>query len=347
MDVLIVGSNSGTGGIQRYIDEQQEKIDGAISFRVYDTEVSDGSGIPWLLRAVAETWLGWLRFPFRRRPDIAHVHTAHAFSFYRAAFYVLVISLLWRRPVVLHIHGSSFDAFVSSERRVPRLVQRVVYRAADRIVVLSPWWADVVGDLAPREKLTVVENAVDPDDFQSDGTGTPHVVFVSHLIERKGTEEFVTAIDSLLEERSDVRVTVCGAGPLAPRVESLAANHEAVTYRGYVSEEAKRAILRDGTIYVLPTHAEGLPIAILEAMAAGNAIVATTVGAIPELVGADNGVLVAPGDAASLRDAIEQLLDTPDRVEQMGEANRRLVEERYSWAVVGEKMLGIYRDLVD
>lgn len=346
MDVLVIGPNSDIGGIQKYIDQQEEHLADSVSVRVYDTEVLNGSGIVWFILAVAQTMMGWLRFPFRRRPDVAHVHAAHWFSFYRKSVYILFITLIWRRPVVLHIHGSSFDEFVQTDRRFPRMVQRIVYSVVDRIIVLSPSWAEIVGELAPDHKLVTLQNAVDPDEFEADVDDRPHIVYISHLIHRKGAHDFAPAIDGLLTEGVDADITICGAGDLAPEIERLSRKHDRVTYRGYVSEEEKRDVLRDGTIYVLPSYAEGLPIAILEAMAAGNAIVSTTVGAIPEVIDDDNGRLVRPGDVTGLKTALAELSTSPDEVKKMAETNRELVEYRYSWGVVKRKLLGTYDSLL-
>jgi glycosyltransferase involved in cell wall biosynthesis len=140
-------------------------------------------------------------------------------------------------------------------------------------------------------------------------------------------------------------VTIAGAGPLSETVESLAARHEAVTYRGYVSEAEKRRLLDESTVFVLPTYAEGLPIAMLEGMAGGNAIVSTRVGSIPDVLSDDNGVLVDPGDTEALRAALASLLGDRARTERMARTNRRLIEEQYSWESVGEGLVSLYSHL--
>jgi glycosyltransferase involved in cell wall biosynthesis len=112
-----------------------------------------------------------------------------------------------------------------------------------------------------------------------------------------------------------------------------------------VSESRKHELLSEGSIYVLPTHAENLPIALLEGMAGGNAVVSTPVGGIPNVVGEDQGVLVAPGDVAALADALAGLLEAPDRVERVGRRNRRFVEANHAWDAAVDRLESLYLEL--
>ena len=101
-------------------------------------------------------------------------------------------------------------------------------------------------------------------------------------------------------------------------------------------------MLRDGSIYVLPTYAEGLPIAMLEGMAGGNAVVSTSVAAIPEVIGSDRGILVEPGNVDQLVEALETLVDAPERRTRLAENNRQAIEESHSWDRVVKELLDVY-----
>ncbi len=341
--VLIVGTLGG-GGIHRYIEDQRDQLDDRFDVSVYDMRSNPkGQGAVWFLRWLVLALVAVLRFPFRSRPDVVHVHTSHWFSFYRAAPYVLFAAYVWRLPVVLHIHGSSFDEFVATESLSVSWLQRLVFAASSEVVVLSAYWRDVLGDVVDTEKIRVVPNAVDPEIYDpSFAPHVPHVVFISNMIERKGVLEFVEAIERLDERNRDVRVSIAGKGRLAEHVERLAETHEHVEYLGYISEERKRALLNEGSIFVLPTYAEGLPIAMLEAMAGGNAIVSTTVGSIPEVIDEEHGVLVEPGDVDGLVEAIDSLVTAPERTANMARANRDAICETYSWSAATDALATLY-----
>ncbi len=340
--ILLVGTYGG-GGVHQYVEEQHRRLAETHAVESHDMAMPPaGSGPVWFLRAVLAGLWAALKFPFTRRPDVVHVHTSYRFSFYRSSFYVLFARYVWRRPVVLHVHGSAFDDFVDTDSRVLAWFQSIVFDASERIIVLSPYWKDVVSERADPDRIEVLPNAVEPADYDPTvGHDRPHVVFVSNLIDRKGVTELVEAIDDLQREY-DFRVSIAGKGPLAEQVESLADRHAAVTYHGYVSEVKKRSLLNEGSIYLLPTYAEGLPIAMLEGMAGGNAIVSTTVGSIPEVIGDENGVLVPPGDVDQLRDALAGLLESPDRVAAMGERNRAEIRDRYAWDAIVNELCQLY-----
>jgi glycosyltransferase involved in cell wall biosynthesis len=139
-----------------------------------------------------------------------------------------------------------------------------------------------------------------------------------------------------------ILAAIAGDGPRSDRVERLAEANDEVTYHGHVSEKHKRTLLRNSSIYVLPTYAEGLPIAMLEGMAGANAVVTTSVGSNPEVIDEDNGILVEPGNVDALVDALERLITSPDERSAMAKTNRRIIEERYSWHQVTEELIGIY-----
>lgn len=347
--LLIVGTLGG-GGIHRYVEEQRRHLAGHLDVSVYDMATNwGGEGVLWFLRSLALALLAAARFPFRSRPDVVHVHASHRYSFVRASFYVLFAAHVWRRPVVLHVHGSGFEEFVNDGSTLLGALRALVFEACDAVVVLSPYWKDVLAGHVSPSKLHVVPNAVVPDEYDPEfGADPPRVVFLSNLIDRKGVPAFVAAIDALAERSLPAYdVDVAGAGGLSATVEALADRHDHVTYHGYVSEAEKRRLLESGSIYVLPAHAEGLPIAILEAMAGGNAVVSTTVGSIPEVVGDDGGLLVDPRDSAGLADALESLLSAPDRAERMGRRNRRAVVDRYAWTDATGTLLSLYDAVAD
>ncbi|MFC5277847.1 glycosyltransferase family 4 protein [Halorubrum rubrum] len=346
VEVLVVGpSRSGGGGVNRYIAEQRRHLPDHVRTRVYSVAVPPGDGLARFALAVLVALRQMLPFPFRRPPDVVHVHTSHWHSFYQSSWYVFVAAFVWRRPVVLHVHGSSFDEFLETDSRLVRALQNAVFDASDVVVALSDGWAELIERRVDSRKVTVLHNAVDVAEYESSFSTSPiRLSFVSNHVERKGVEELVAAIDRLAEERP-VDVVIAGKGPESNLAADLADERPGVEYVGFVSEERKREILAESSVYVLPTYAEGVPIAILEAMTAGNAIVSTAVGGIPSVVDDRNGVLVEPGDADALADALRTLLGDPDRVESMARASSRRAERSHSWDRVTEELVALYYSL--
>ena len=115
---------------------------------------------------------------------------------------------------------------------------------------------------------------------------------------------------------------------------------------GWVEGAEKERLLADATVYVLPSYVEGLPMGILEAMAAGLPVIATDVGGIPDAVeNGIEGILVQPGDVSAITDAIRMLLSQPGLRARMGKAGRQKVLDSFIPERVLPRLEQIYRDL--
>jgi glycosyltransferase involved in cell wall biosynthesis len=352
--LLIVGScGRDTGGVAQYIHGQVRHLNDDLDIEIHDTTsppgkdaLSDGglSKLLWLFSAVLSALWTVLQYPFRSRPDIVHVHASSRLSFYRESVYVVYTALIWKRQVVIHIHGSDFDEFLQECGPVRSWYIQQVLSLCAEVIVLSSYWEDVLQRETNIRHTTVLPNPIDAETFPNgDGTGGPHFIYIANLIERKGVEEFVTAIRQL--QKTDglpFKVSIAGDGPEADRMSVLANEYDSVEYYGYVDEERKRELLTEGSVYVLPTHAEGLPISLLEGMAGGNAIVSTEVGAIPEVIRSENGVLISPVDVDELTEALETLRTNDQLRQTMAQNNSRLVREQYTWSSISEELLALY-----
>ena len=349
-DVLLVGPiGASTGGIARYMAEQRDWLADDCHVRVHDTSNDAGEGAAWFLAAVVSSLLRLATFPVRNAPRLVHVHSSHDLSFLLSAGYALYAKHVWGVPVVFHVHGSSFDEFVTDPGPLVARLQRTVFDASDAVVVLSDYWRETLAREVPvaEEKLVVLPNAVDPREYDPEyGADPPRLVFVADHVKRKGVIELAEAADALAADGVPFRLSVAGTGPADHHLSDAADRLDQVEYLGYVSEAEKRRLLSEASAFVMPTYAEGLPIAMLEGMAGGNAVVSTAVGSIPEVVGEANGRLVEPGDAAALEAALRNLLAAPEALESMGRENRRLIETEFDWEGIVSRLETLYDDLI-
>ena len=160
----------------------------------------------------------------------------------------------------------------------------------------------------------------------------PEVLFVGRLSPEKGIAELVGAAQGL-------NLVVAGDGPL---------RHLVPNALGFVPPAEAQRLLARAAVVVLPSHREGLPMVLLEAMAHGRAVVATPVGGIPSLVeDGVTGLLVPTGDARLLREAITKLLGNPALRRKLGRAARAKVEEVAGWERVTEATLDAYRSALE
>lgn len=181
------------------------------------------------------------------------------------------------------------------------------------------------------EKVIVLPNpvklpAVVPARSESN---TVRCLFLGRLGERKGTFELLRAFAALPAETLErATLTVAGDGEIE-KAKLLAAElgiSERVEFVGWVGREACDRLLEDSHVFVLPSHNEGLPMAVLEAMGWGLAVITTPVGGIPELVTPDDdGLLVEPGKVEELTTALKTLIEDGATRQRLGERARSRV----------------------
>lgn len=162
----------------------------------------------------------------------------------------------------------------------------------------------------------------------------PRVVAVGRLSEQKGHLILIEALGRVVAAHPGLHLTLVGDGPMRPQIEAAICAHGVdgnVSITGWLDESGVRAALQDSHALILPSFAEGLPMVVMEAMAAARPVLATWVAGIPELVrDGQTGWLVPPGDAGALAEAIGALARTPrDRLAAMGRAGRERVLERH------------------
>ena len=299
------------------------------------------AGVRRMLIAVVITLRHVLLFPLelaRFRPAIVHVHTAPYWVFWETAVYVTVCRLV-RVPCALQLHYS-FRLFYSACSSVTRWLVRAVLRLATTFVVICKEDLGFLREIgADRVAAVYLPNCVDAGALRAGsccepeagrGGVAPEVLFLGGSdCRRKGLPELLAAIPAVAARQPEAKFRLVAVPP--DLVESLlpAEHRSRCVVDGWVSGDEKIGRLARADLFVLPSHGEGMPIAILEAMAVGLPIVATDVAGIPDMVrDGQEGLLVPPGDVPALAAAIASLLgDRELRRSIGGRASARVTEE--------------------
>ncbi|HEU5141806.1 MAG TPA: glycosyltransferase family 4 protein [Solirubrobacterales bacterium] len=265
-----------------------------------------------------------------RGPRIVHVHVAARGSLYRKGLVVGTAKAM-RRPVVLHLHAGpgDLDDFLARLGPLRRRLLRAPFLMADRVLSVSSSGAAALRQGLVDVEVTVVPNAPPPVSAppRRSGGGEVTALYLGGFYDpAKGGEVLLEGLPRLLE-RSPA-TTVLLAGPGSPPREPASNGR----WQGWLDGERKSQAMEEADLFVLPSISEGMPVALLEAMASGMAIVATTVGGVPELL--EDGVdaaLVPPGQPNQLVDAVAGLAADPERRARFGRAAaeraRRLADE--------------------
>lgn len=274
----------------------------------------------------------------RVRPQIVHANSSKAGILGRLA------AALTRVPArVFTVHGWAFKASGGATARLYLWADRAMRPLTTAIVCVSR--TELEAGLRARtcsaKRTVVIRNAVDAASAPAaalDGD-PPRILSVGRLKEPKTFDTLLRALAQL--DPASFRARIAGDGPDRAALEVLV--------RGPVELLGERddvpQLLAESDVFVLSSASEGLPMSLLEAMAAGLPVVASAVGGVPELVG-DTGLLVPPRDDAALAAAIRRLVEDPTLRRQLGAAGRARVETEFSLASFRSAHLALYERLL-
>lgn len=299
-------------------------------------------------------WAGALEIlAFARREQVQLVHS-HG---YKGNILLGLLPYPLRRlPVVSTVHGWT-SAGGWNRLRLYEWLDALSLRFVDRVVFVSeamrhhPRLRSL-----PSAKVAVIANGIPAESAQQENGAVREEIVrfagqgfsigaVGRLSPEKGLEHLVDAVADLAGEGRDVRLALLGEGELRRELEQRAADRgigDRVLFAGYVPDA--RRYLPSFDLFCMPSLTEGLPLALLEAMAAEVPIIASGVGGIPEALDQGRaGLLVAPGRVAALREAIASVLDEPQPASARAHQARQRLAAVYSSRAMAERYLQVYR----
>jgi glycosyltransferase involved in cell wall biosynthesis len=316
-----------------------------------------GRGVPvTILRYTSNRFAVTLRDLVKliRTRNVALLHT-HEFFMNTVG---LMASWLTGVPLVATVHGRNH--YTENARR--RLTYRLLGMFAGRLVTVSEankrFLVEQVG--IPSKRIKVIANGVPVDASAPAATLSalresleidPHhrvVAAVGSLYPVKGHKYLIDAMPSVLRRFPQTVFAIVGQGGLREELEAHAARLGIAGHLRFLGHrEDVHELLSICDIFVLPSLSEGMPLALLEAMAAGLPAVATRVGGITEVLeDQETGLLVPAGDSAALADKITTLLGDAPLAKQLGEAARQVAASRFSLAGMTSAYQGVYSELI-
>lgn len=277
-------------------------------------------------------------------------------SFWEKAFWAALARLL-KVPVGVVMVDGNFPAFEKRLGSFRRRAVRLILSSWPRICVQSKGWQTYYQGLAGHDRISIIVAGVNDMIFApADRSTVPHaaelnILYVGWLIEEKGIYDLFQAATLLRQD--GVRFQVRLIGPLfdqEPRLRqalSDAGLTDVVVLVGPLSQSAELiSEYQAADVFVLPSHAEGFPNAVLEAMASGLPVIAASVGGVPEMIDSGvNGLLVPPKDVARLAAALKELAEDPAARERIGQAARATVLDRFTVNHSLASYMNVFRQL--
>lgn len=289
----------------------------------------------------------------RHSAAIVHVNTSLvARAFWRDLVYVLVAKLCGAR-IVYQVHGGALPHDFAGSGRFAQAALRTAFRLPDAIVVLARVEAAAYRRFMPQQPVLRIPNAVDCRPFfgaglaRSPADAPLRLVYLGHLSAAKGLYELLDGFAEARRNGVAVHLTIAGTGPEEARLRAAAHGLGSdVSFVGRVAGLEKTRLLGRSDAFVLPSYSEGLPYSLLEAMAAGAAVIVTPVGGIPDVV-ADgvHGRFVPVRDARALAAAIAELASDRQSLARMRTACRHRIAKAHSSERLGAAFDALYETL--
>ncbi|MGF1766065.1 glycosyltransferase family 4 protein [Enterovibrio makurazakiensis] len=272
-----------------------------------------------------------------------HVHSASRGSFWRKVV-ILKLSRFFGVKTIFHLHSGEFKNFyLSKSPSVQKFICNFLEQV-DVVIALTEYWGGIIKDISPNANVRVVSNPVDRIDANYNKNSN-QILFLGRLRRTKGLYELIDACALLKKQGFEFKLILAGDGDIE-HVSQLCHEKDLsdiVRLTGWVEGSTKEKLLLESDIFVLPSYFEGLPIGVLEAMANRVAVIATSVGGIPDILkNGHDGLLIPPKDQLELANAIKMLLQHPDikKTYINNAANR--ASEQFNSKSVNRALLKIY-----
>lgn len=325
-----------------------EKVE--LSFFNTAKTTREGRSLFEALSSKFHLWADWIKLLSAKPRTIAHIHTCSGFTFFLDGV-LICLARLCSASVIVHVHGGMFDQFLDGLNGILSALVRWLFRRCDVIIVLSGSWQQALEKRIGKQYFFVLANGVpilDNRVVKPAAGNTVNLLFLGNLTENKGIFDLIDVMRNL---DNVVLHVVGGEGEtgifdkINNRIKQFQINDK-IKLHGIQRGPDKQRLLQNADIFVLPSHAEGLPVSMLEAMANGLPIVASTVGAIPTVItDGMEGFLFQAGNHTQLLTALHRLVADSELRITMGEAARNRCRSEFGIDSTVDKLLVLYQQL--
>lgn len=299
------------------------------------------------------------------KPKLVYLCPAQGPAYLRDGLFILISKIFSKAKIIQHLHGSEFDRFyLRSNWFVKRFID-VTQNRVDRTIVLGNFLKRIFTRWHKETEIEVVPNGIDLNidiEHKNYNSHLPILYFLGNLLKFKGIHTVVQALGLIKKKYPGIQLKIAGSWAYDPvfdesqdeiksEIEQIIRNeqlHDNVQFLGPVYDERKIELLCNSDILVYPSINDGLPLVILESMAAGNLVIAIRdVGAISDVVlHNETGILINQQDPQEVADSIEHLIANPGERKRLGLNALHRYRQYYTKAIHIQRMIEVFNKVL-
>lgn len=281
-----------------------------------------------------------------KQVDVVHITTSGQMAIIRDIA-MLKTAKKYGIPSIYHIHFGRIPEIASNNSREWKLIHKAM-KISDQVIAIDHKTEKAIHDFAPEVNVCYIPNPFDMDkasDIQKDGLRKV-VIFIGWVVKTKGIEELLQAWERVHTRFNDWILKIVGPYSEDYLTYLKAKYSQAqIVFEGEKKHDDALNMLSQASIFTLPSYTEGFPNAVLEAMAFEKPIIATDVGAIPDML-QGCGMVIQKENVDALENALVKLLEDEELRESLGKAAKQKIEQEYSLERVFNKYMDIWRKKV-
>jgi len=304
--------------------------------------------------------LALLGYCLIRRARCIHVSLSSYHSFYKSFIFILIACAL-KRTIILHLHGGAFRSFYHQSPPPLKCMIRFAFRRARCVIALSESWRRFISTELNVQtgRIAILPNCYGTEfnalkarlcnSPQRPTDDSIHLLFIGALNSNKGVLDLPDICELIRCEVPGIKLTIAGAekepgirARLQAKIQQKSLT-DVIEMPGEIAGRTKLDAFENSDLFILPSYVENFPVSILEAMRAGLPVLATPVGAIPEIIApGENGVLIAPGDVPAFAAAAVRLCRDTAARKAMAARNVSAALEKFNPQNYADKIKAIY-----
>lgn len=342
--VLVIATSHKTrGGITSVIKAHQKGEQWEKYHCVWIETHIDKKNI-WKLLYLIKGWVTYIfLLPFC---DIIHIHTSEPPSAIRKCMFMPFAKILGKK-VIVHFHAFSPETTINSKYKS---IYKYLFGQADSVIVLSQLWKKYVNDAFDLgDKVKVVYNPCTSEVSDKTYQKKKQILYAGTVNARKGYADMIRAFAVIANMYPDWKIVFAGNGEIKQGEElakSLNIDKQTV-FLGWVCGEAKDKVFKESSIFCLPSYAEGLPMAVLDAWAYSLPVITTPVGGIPDIAkDGENMLLFNPGDINTLAKDMEKLIVDMSLRNNLINESIELAKTTFNIDTINAQIGNIYEELL-